>query len=363
MKTTRMHRLRLFSLLLTICILASVLPQTVLADSVRLDFTAKTSGTGNKIEVRRVTYDKEYHPDDFQDGVPSEIEIDFATRVSWKASAKVTVKDNSGRKYQSYLSDRDSDECDVTILNLKEGRTYTIVINGVKKRGTTSYRKLTIKVKIPSQGTSSKKVTVKKVTVDDDKNEIDVKFASKVTWKSNAKVKSVKDNKGKSYKAYLVEKDSDDCEIYIQNMKYGRTYTIKIYGVKARGASSYETITVKATVPARPAGPSIKKIEYDEDYDDGMEEWTVSFDFNKDILYKYDGGSYVVIKDASGHSYASRSSYVEWDDDECEVHLSAPLTIGNTYTYKIVNIKTVGGDKYTTLEGSFTANYNYCTFR
>ncbi len=363
MNTTRKHSLRLFSLLLAICMLAGILPQTVLADSIRLDFTAKTSGTGNKIDVRRVTYDRESHTEDPEDGIASEIEIDFATRVSWKPGAKVSVKDNKGKKYQSYFSDRDDDECDVTILGLKEGRTYTIVLNGIKKRGTTGYRRLTLKVKVPSQNTSSRKVTVKKVTVDEDDNEIDVKFASKVTWKSNAKVKSVRDNKGKSYKAYLAGRDSDDCEIYIQNMKHGRTYTIKISGVKARGASSYETITVKATVPARPAGPSVKKIEYDEDYDDGMEEWTVSFDFHKDILYKYNGGSYVVIKDAGGHSYASRSSYVEWDDDECEVHLSAPLTIGNTYTYKIVNIKTVGGDKYTTLEGSFTANYNYCTFR
>lgn len=362
MKTNRKPGLKFFSLLLAICLSVSFLPQTVLADSAPLDFTAKTSGSGNSIEIRRVTYDKDFHPDDFEDGIPSEIEIDFVTRVSWKAGAAVSVKDNKGKKYESYLSDRDSDDCDITILNLNEGRTYTITINGIKKRGTAGYRKLTLKVKIPSQGTSSKKVTVKKVTVDDDQNEIDVKFASRVSWKSNARVKSVKDNKGKSYKGYLTDRDSDDCEIYIQNMKRGRTYTIKISGIKAKGASSYETITVKAKVPARPSGPSIKKIEYDEDYDDGRHEYTVSFDFTRDIFYKHDS-SYVVIKDANGYSYASRSSYVEWDDDECEVHLSGPLTIGNTYTYKIVNIKTAGADKYTTLEGSFTANYNYCTFR
>ena len=42
--------------------------------------------------------------------MPSELEIDFLTRVSWKPTAKVTsIKDNKGKSYHAYLSDLDDE--------------------------------------------------------------------------------------------------------------------------------------------------------------------------------------------------------------------------------------------------------------
>ena len=82
-------------------------------------------------------------------------------------------------------------------------------------------------------------------------------------------------------------------------------------------------------------------------------EWTVNFEFNKDVMYKY--GSYVVIQDSNGKAYSSKSSYVDWDDDECEVYLSEALIRGNTYTFKIVGVKARGQSKYSTLTGDFVA--------
>ena len=349
MKTPRISAAKLCSLLLAVFVLAGILPQTAFADSRRLEFTAKTSGTGNSIQVKRVSLD-------YEDGVP-EFEVDFISRVTWKSSAKVTVKDNKGKSYRAFLASRDSDDCDISVPSLKEGRTYTIVINGIKRRGTSGYRKLTIKAKVPAQKTGKSNVKVAKVTVDEDKSEIDVKFTTKVLWKSGAKVTSIKDNKGKTYKGYLAEMDDDDCEIYVENLKYDRTYTIKISGIKAVGSGSYGTVTITAKVPARKNNLYVRKAEYDEDYDDGRTEYTVTFEFNKDIAFEY-GKSYVIVRDQNGSAYSSSSSYVDWDDDECEVHLSRPLTVGTTYTYEIVHVKPVNSGSYGTLKGSFVAYYD-----
>ncbi|MCM1568170.1 MAG: hypothetical protein NC081_01835 [Roseburia sp.] len=195
-----------------------------------------------------------------------------------------------------------------------------------------------------------------KVTWDDDYYgdgiEVDIDFASRVQWKRNVKI-TVKDNKGKSYDGYLESRDSDECEIYIDNAKYGRTYTIKISGVKKRGASSYGSVTVKVTVPKKSNKIAVKKIDYDEDYDYGRGEYTVEIEFNKIVQYK--SSSYVLIKDKNGKAYSKKSSYVDWEGDECEVVLSKRLQYGKTYTYEIVNVRARGETKYTTLKGTFTA--------
>ncbi|MCI9379233.1 MAG: hypothetical protein HFI06_12185 [Eubacterium sp.] len=341
--------------LLIACILVGIMPQAAEASSLRLDFSAKTSGAKNSIKVKSVKYKDTvtggYQTNNYN--MPSELEIDFLTRVSWKPTAKVTsIKDNKGKSYHAYLSDLDDDECDIMADGLKRGRTYTIVIDGIKPYHSSSYCKLTIKVKLPTKKEVSKKVKVAHVEVEED-GVIDVKFASKVIWKWNAKITSIKDNKGKSYKGHLIDRDDDECEIYINKMKYGRTYNIKISGIKPFGASAYDTITVKVKVPVQNNNLFIKKAEYDADYDDGRMEYTVSFDFNKNIAFK--GSSYVLIKDMSGKAYSSKSSYVEWDDDECEVHLSEALQPGREYSYEIVNVKAVGAGSYATLKGKFIA--------
>ncbi len=353
--------------------MAAMLPATVQAKETWVSYSAKTSGSGNKIQVRNVSYESAD-----QYGV-SEIDVKFGQRVSWKRSADVrSIKDNTGKSYEGYLHDRDSDDCEVAIEDLKTGRTYTIVIDGIKKRGTNGYRKLTLKVKIPAAKKNAK-VQVSKVVLDDDHDDdydfdygyqakIDIKFVSKVSWKRSAKVTSVKDQSGKSYKGYLIEKDDDECEVYIKDMKYGKTYTIKISGVKARGASSYETISVKAKVPKRTNALQVKEVEYEEDYDDDdydyddydddddydmRETYKVEIKFNKDVYFK--SSSYVIIEDENGKKYSTSSSYVKWDDDECEVRLSSRLTRGKRYKYEIVKVRAAGERAYTTLKGTFIA--------
>lgn len=239
-----------FSILLVLCMFIIALPENTFAKSIKLENTVSTSGKDNAIKVKSISYELD------KNGNP-ELDVDFISYVTWKKTAHISsVTDNKGASYDGYFTDKDSDDCEICIPNLKEGRTYKIVISGIKKLGTESYRNLTLKVKVPSINSTSDKVKVKKVSVDMDNDdydkymtEIDIEFASKVNWKKSAKVTSVVDDKGKSYKGYLTEKDSNDCEVYIKNIKYGKIYTIKISGIKTRKASSYETITVKVTVP------------------------------------------------------------------------------------------------------------------
>ncbi len=79
----------------------------------------------------------------------------------------------------------------------------------------------------PVSASARPAVKVEKVTVDTDnddyddyKTEIEVEFASKVQWKRDAKISSIKDNKGETYKGRLTDLDDDECEIYIKNIKY-----------------------------------------------------------------------------------------------------------------------------------------------
>lgn len=348
---------KICSVLMILFVCIGIVPQNAAAAS-GLYFQAKTAGSGNAISVKKITYEGEISNRFINGakGVLSELEVDFATDVIWNNSAKVSsVKDNKGKKYRGYLLDVDEDGCDLVISDMKHGRTYTIVINGIKKYNSNNFCKLTLKVKLPKQKSSSKNIKVLKVAVDDSYGEVDIEFASKVIWKNNAKVVSVKDNKGKSYKGYLVDKDDDECEVYIENMKSGRTYKIKISGIKKRGSASFQTVTITAKVPAHRHNLTVKKIEYEEDYEDGRMEWTVSFDFNKDIIHK--DNSSVIIRDADGKAYSLDTSFVKWEDDECEVYLAEALTIGQQYTYEISNVKAVQGNKFVTIKGSFTA-YN-----
>lgn len=346
---------KIFSVIVAVFVCISIIPLNVSA-SVKLDFQTDTSGSGNTISVKKITYEEETSSR-FAKGAGgnlSKLEVDFLTDVIWDDSAKVSsVKDNKGRKYRGYLHDMDDDGCDIIISNMKYGRTYTIVIDGIKSYDSSHFCSLALKVKVPKRKSSVSNLKISKVTVEDSSGEVDVEFASKVIWKKNSKVVSVKDNKGKSYKGYLTDRDDDECEVFIENMKSGRTYKIKISGIKARGSASFQTITITAKVPAHSQNLSVKKVEYEEDDEDGRMEWTVNFDFNKNVIHTDD--SYIMIRDAAGKTYSSENSFVKWEEDECEVYLSEALTNGQQYTYEIVNVKAVQGKQFITLNGSFTA--------
>lgn len=86
---------------------------------------------------------------------------------------------------------------------------------------------------------------------------IEVDFHGDVSY-SNCKI-TVKDNKGKKYKAVKIRKDEDDLRFTIKKYKRGRTYKITISGIRLIGTSGYGKRSCKVRIP--------KKARY-EDYDD-----------------------------------------------------------------------------------------------
>jgi hypothetical protein len=47
------------------------------------------------------------------------------------------------KSYNVWVNERDNDELDLRVVGLKAGETYTLRINGIKHRNSTSYRNIT----------------------------------------------------------------------------------------------------------------------------------------------------------------------------------------------------------------------------
>lgn len=163
------------------------------------------------------------------------VDVDFYGKVNYK-SPKVTVKDSSGKKYSATIVERDDDDLDFKVKNYKKGKKYKFSISGIKRAGTSGYTKVkgTFKIK------SSVPLKVKEVDYDDEDRELCIEFNKKVQWK-NAKV-TVTNSSGKKYTTKIIEKDSDDIEVYVDGLTYGKKYNYKVSGVKAKTAKNYTTL-------------------------------------------------------------------------------------------------------------------------
>ena len=130
--------------------------------------TAKTTVTkesGRKtITVKKLTYDLKDKDEN--------ISIDFTTKVKWKKTAGVTVTDSTGTTYEARLEEKDTDECEITAENLKAGRSYTIVLSGIKAKTDTAYGKLTISFSIPAASSSSAVLKTEETEYDTEDQEV-----------------------------------------------------------------------------------------------------------------------------------------------------------------------------------------------
>lgn len=187
-----------------------------------------------------------------------------------------------------------------------------------------------------------------KITLEDfdydlqDKYEaIELDFLSNISLKRNAKV-TVKDSSGTSYKTTIHEVDNDDLSLDVTGLKTGKTYTIKIKGIKNSSASKYGTLKIKFSIPK--ASVSVKEVEYD------AEDKEVTFDFNKNVSYQ---NLKVVITNTSGTKTYS-TKVVEQDSNDLSVRVSG-LKTGSKYCYKITGVTASGSSTSKTLSGTFTA--------
>ena len=124
---------------------------------------------------------------------------------------------------------------------------------------------------------------------------MEVDFKRNVQYK-NAKV-YVKDSSGKSYKASIKKRDSDDLTFYVKSIKAGKKYTYTISGVRAGRSGSYKKVSGKFSVPAKNK-VSIKSIDYDHD------DRELEVEFARKVQYK---STKVSVKDSTGKSYSVKS--------------------------------------------------------
>lgn len=129
------------------------------------------------------------------------------------------------------------------------------------------------------------------------KGKVQVEFTKNVKYKK-AKV-TLKDNKGKKYKATAVKKGKDELSFKIKKFKKNRTYKFKIKGVKNVGTSKFRTVKGTVKVPKKTVAKSsrisaakaksialahagfsenqVKYLRAEFDYDDGFAVYEVEF--------------------------------------------------------------------------------------
>lgn len=227
MKHTKKRNQIIITSLALLMIAASLPMQMMQAKSTK--FTASTKST-TKIAVEKVEYD-------FDDSDDS-IEIDFATNVKYKSSAKVTVKDSTGKTYTASLHDYDKDDCSINVSNLKSNKTYTVTLTGIKKSSASKYGSLSVKFTIPKASTN----LIKEVEYDDDDRELTFDFTGKVVY-SSPKIKITNTSGTKTYSTSILEKDNDECSVSVKGLKYGSEYKYTITGIRLSSASKSSTVT------------------------------------------------------------------------------------------------------------------------
>ncbi len=131
---------------------------------------------------------------------------------------------------------------------------------------------------------------------------VEVEFRGDVRYK-NYKI-TVRDNNGNKYGTRVVERDSDELEFVVKNYKVGKTYTVKVSGVRKVGTTKYGTVvgqfTIKKTIGKAKAknialnnfynkynGSKSKIDEVDVDYKSKSNRYVVSIETVREVEYDY----------------------------------------------------------------------------
>ncbi len=263
-----------------------------------------------------------------------QVDVDFRDDVVYSSGVKVTLKDNLGQSYRATITDKDNDSLDFTIQNFRAKRTYTFTITGIRARGESA---ATVRgtVVVPS---------ITKVVIERTKYEgsgkVEVDFVGRVAY-SGASV-SVKDSSGKTYRASICDKDSDELDFKVAGIAAGKTYRFTIKGIRNADGNVMTTVSGSFKTPAA-ALVTIREIEYDED------DRELSVEFSRRVNYR---DAKATVKDANGKSYGVR--ILEKDGDEMDLYVSG-LRRGQKYTLSISGVKASTATSYTTVKKNFYA--------
>lgn len=188
---------------------------------------------------------------------------------------------------------------------------------------------------------------------DDDDNDLDenveIKFSNRVSYR-NLKV-SVTTGKGSNVSAEVVDRDSDEVDLYVEKLSKGQTYTVSLSGIGTRGSGSYGTVKVSFEIPGsnssnstKPSAVKVKKIEYDS------EDQELDIEFSSKV--KLNDNASITIKDANGKKVAA--DIVDWDSDDITVDVQ--LKKGKKYSFTVDGIKKNGQSSYGQVSGNFVAD-------
>lgn len=96
--------------------------------SVRGSVKIPSAMSVSKISIKEIEYNAR----------KAELDVEFAHRVQWNRPSAV-IYDSIGRKYAARITDKDGDDCEISVIGLTSGKRYTLRLTGVKKRGTGAF--------------------------------------------------------------------------------------------------------------------------------------------------------------------------------------------------------------------------------
>lgn len=168
------------------------------------------------------------------------VEVDFYGKAQYQ-DVKVIVKAPDGTKLKVKITDKDSDDLDFKVSGLKPNTKYTYTISGIRFGKSGSYGKVSGSFKTPKT-----ELFIEKVKYDKEDKELEIEFFTRVQFKKT-KVTLIDEN-GKTVALKILEKGRDELEVRASGLKSGKTYTIKVKGVRLYQKGSYTTVTKKFTV-------------------------------------------------------------------------------------------------------------------
>jgi methionine-rich copper-binding protein CopC len=170
------------------------------------------------------------------------IEIDFEGRVQY-SRLSVKVRDAAGKKYPVRVIEKDNDELDIKVSGLKAGKTYALVIDGIRSKNAGEYVKLKTTFTTPASDNALK---IKQVESDASEGEIEVEFNKNVEY--GALKVTISSASGKTLTAAVTDRDKDSVELRVGGLVAGESYKLELSGVRRRGASgSYKTLSCAFT--------------------------------------------------------------------------------------------------------------------
>lgn len=169
------------------------------------------------------------------------VEVEFYGDVKYYNTKVTVTKLSTGQTYNAEIIKKDSDDIEFISPSYTSGCKYKYTISGVKKYRASSYTSVSGYFTVPKATT----IKIEEIEYDAEDRELSVDFKTRVNWK-NPTVNVYSTSGTYICSGRILEKDSDGIEVRLsKSLSYGKKYTCKISGVKAKTASEYKTISKK----------------------------------------------------------------------------------------------------------------------